>query len=63
MSLALEIADAIREAPVELLIPRTCEGCISLIHGRCDLWSGDCVNSPYKPYYRPKVQQQLQEAK
>jgi len=56
MSLALEMADAIREAPVELLIPRSCKGCMSLDHGCCTLWAGDCVNSPYKPYWRPKAQ-------
>ena len=64
MSLLLEIADAIREPPSDILEPLSCEGCASHINGSCTLWSGDCVNSPDKPYWRPiVVAQQLEVAR
>lgn len=57
MSLLLDTADTLEA----LIFPqgthqeRTCEGCNFLVNEKCSLWSGVCVNSPYKPYFEPKV--------
>ena len=56
MSFATEIADAISEIPLEFFEPRTCEGCKSLRDNICQLWAGDCMNNPYKPYWRPQTE-------
>jgi len=51
MSLATEIADAIQE----IQLPQTCEGCLFLGEKGCKIWSGDCINNPFRPYWQPKV--------
>lgn len=43
---------------LELSEERTCKGCKYEINGDCKLCSCFCVNSPYRPYYEPVLQQE-----